>query len=153
MISFIIPPGHVWQHFPGSNKPGSVFYAQSPAEVLTAAATSFPQIFKDAKPHSTDGRKRLSFISAHDIGLCNVVAISRLTAEELESMTQEERDGATVRTVHTARTFPTREFQIILSNDNTVITMFPGPMAPPLPKNGEQCPFWESHVFVKPLTL
>ncbi len=149
MFSFIIPPGHAWNHFSNSSKLGSMFFAQNPAEVLTTAATTYPHIFKEAKLDPIDGRKRLSFVFEYEIGLCNVVALTDLTLEERESITEEERDGIVVRTVHSIRTFPTRECQIILSSDNVVITMFPGPMAPPLPKKGEHSVFWESHVFVK----
>ena len=144
MLSFIIPPGHAWNHFSSSSKLGSMFFAQSPAEILTTAATTYPHIFKEAKLDPIDGRKRLSFVFDHEIGLCNVVALTDLTPEE--------RDGIVVRIVHTTRTFPTRECQIILSSDNVVITMFPGPMAPPLPRKGNHSDFWEGHVFIKALS-
>lgn len=149
MLSFIIPQGHTMRHFPGSDDVGSVFYAKSPAELLTYAASVFPHVFKTAVPDSKDGRKRLSFVSDKEVGLCNVVALTNLTPEEIESITEEERDGSIVKTVITNRTFPTREFQIILGDKNTVITMFPGPMAPPLPQNGERSEFWDNHVFIK----
>lgn len=149
MISFIIPKWHTMRHFPGSNDVGSVFYAKSPTELLTYAASVFPEVFKTAFPDPNDGRKRLSFVSDKEVGLCNVVALSDLTSEEIESITEEERDGSIVKTVITNRTFPTREFQIILGDKNTVITMFPGPMAPPLPQNGERSEFWDNHVFIK----
>ena len=138
MLSFIIPQGHTMRHFPGSEDVGSVFYAKSPVELLRYAAFTFPQ-----------GRKRLSFVLDKEVGLCNVVALSDLTLEEIESITEEERDGSIVKTVITNRTFHTREFQIILGDKNTVITMFPGPMAPPLPQNGERSEFWDNHVFIK----
>ena len=149
MLSFIIPPGHAWNHFSSSSKLGSMFFAQSPAEILTTAATTYPHIFKEAKLDPIDGRKRLSFVFDHEIGLCNVVALTDLTPEERDSIIEEERDGIVVRIVHTTRTFPTRECQIILSSDNVVITMFPGPMAPPLPRKGNHSDFWEGHVFIK----
>lgn len=149
MLSFIIPQDHLMRHFSGSGDVGSVFFAQSPQEVLAYAATSFPQVFIDATPDPKDGRKRLSFVADKNIGLCNVVQISDLTIEETKEITEEERDGHSVKTVRTKRTFPTREFHIILEEDNTVVTMFPGPMAPPLPQNGEESVFWNNHVFIK----
>lgn len=149
MISFIIPQGHLMRHFSGSGDVGSVFFAQSPQEVLAYAATSFPQVFKEATPDPNDGRKRLSFIADRNVGLCNVVPLSDLTIEEAKDIIEEERDGYPVKTVRTKRSFPTREFHIILGEDNTVITMFPGPMAPPLPQNGEESVFWNNHVFIK----
>lgn len=152
MLSFVIPPGHVWNHFSNNRKLGSMFFIPSPTELLTIAATTYPQIFKDAKPDPIDGRKRLSFVFEYDIGLCNVVPMNDLTPKEFESISEEQRDGIVVRTVYTTRTFPTREFQIILSSDNTVITMFPGPLAPPLPKEGEYSDFWDRHVFIKSLS-
>ena len=148
MIKFIIPKGHIMRHFPGSGEPGSVFFAKSPADLLTAAAHEFPDVFKDAVPDPADGRKRLSFVSEKAIGLCNVVALSDLTAEEAASMTEEDRDGCLARVVKTKRAFPTREFQVILGEDNTVITLFPGPLAPPLPKRGDHSEFWDNHVFI-----
>lgn len=149
MIAFVIPPDHVWQHFSDSDKLGSHFFAKSPSELLTVAATEFSHLFRDAKPDPVDGRMRLSFHFDYEIGLCNVVALSELTSEELATIAEEERDGVMVKTVRSSRTFPTREFQLILSSDNTVITMFPGPMAPPLPKSGESSDFWDNHVFIK----
>ena len=148
MTSFIIPKWHTMRHFPGSNDVGSVFYAKSPVELLTYAAIEFTQVFKTAIPDPSDGRKRLSFVSDKEVGLCNVVALSDLTPEETESITEEERDGCMVKVVKTNRSFPTREFQIILGENNTIITMFPGPMAPPLPHNGEKSEFWDNHVFI-----
>lgn len=149
MISFIIPKGHIVRHFAGSNDVGSVFYAKSPVELLTYAASTFPHVFKTAIPDPNDGRKRLSFVSDKEVGLCNVVAITDLTTEEIESIVEEERDGYIIKTVSTNRVFPTREFQIVLGDKNTVITMFPGPMAPPLPQPGDVSIFWENHVFIK----
>jgi hypothetical protein len=151
MISFIIPKGHIYRHFPGECADGSVFYAETPAQVLTYAASAFPDVFKNAVPDAKDGRKRLSFIAEKEIGLCNVVAIDELTPDEAARMNFEKRDGILVKTVQTARTFPTKEFQVILDARNTVITIFPGPMAPPLPRNGEHSEFWDNHVFIRPI--
>lgn len=153
MITFIIPQGHAYRHFQGSGETGSLFYAETPAQVLTYAASAFPEVFKNAIPDSRDGKKRLSFVADHDIGLCNVVAQEDLTQEEAANISIEDRDGIPVKTAITSRKFPTREFQIILDADNTVITMFPGPMAPPLPKKGEKSEYWDKHLFVKPATL
>ena len=149
MLSFIIPPDHVWRHFSGSDTSGSIFYAKTPSEFLTYAATEFPDVFRQAHTDPLDGRKRLSFKAGHDIGLCNVIAFDDLTSDEAKLITEEERDGTIVKVFYTDKQFPTREFQIILGSDNTVITMFPGPMAPPLPKNGEFSAFWDSHIFIK----
>lgn len=148
MLSFTIPSDHVWRHFPDSKQSGSVFYAKSPAEVLTAVATTFPETFKHTQPDA-DGRKRLSFTLDYEIGLCNIVALEELTPQEKTSITEEERDGVMVKVVYTSRKFPTRELQIILSNDNVLITMFPGPIAPPLPNIGEHSEFWDNHIFIK----
>ena len=137
------------RHFSGSDDVGSVFYAKTPQELLTYAAYVFPHIFKEANPDPIDGRKRLSFIADMEIGLCNVVSLSDLTPEEMGTIKEENRDGVTVKSVFTNRVFPTHEFQIILGEKNTVITMFPGPMAPPLPKDGEGSEFWDKHVFVR----
>lgn len=139
------------RHFPGSDDIGSVFFARTPEELLTYAANAFPETFKTAVPDPEDNRKRLSFVADKEIGLCNVVHISELTTKEAESITNDDRDGFQVKTVHTDRKFSTREFQIILDENNTVITMFPGPMAPPIPKAGGKSEFWDNHAFIKQL--
>jgi hypothetical protein len=149
MISFHIPEGHTLNHFPGSGVTGSIFYMDTPAQVLTYAVYTFAQKFKEAIPDANDGRKRLSFIAETEIGESNVVPIKDLTLEEIEAITIEDRNGTLVKTTITTRRFPTREFHIILDSDNTVVTMFPGPMAPPLPKNNKSSDFWNTHVFVK----
>lgn len=149
MISFIIPQEHIIRHFPGSQETGSVFYAKTPVELLTYAATTFPIAFKESIPDKKDGRKRLSFVSENEVGLCNVVHISSLTDEEKASLVYENRNGYMSKVIFTERTFPTKEFHIILDENNTVITMFPGPMAPPFPKEGEESDFWDNHAFVR----
>lgn len=136
------------RHFPGSNSTGSVFYAKTPAEFLTSAVAQFPEVFRNAQPDPKDGRKRLSFTAEENIGLCNVVNINALTPEESDTITEQDRDGSMVKVAISNRTFPTREFQIILDEMNTVITMFPGPLAPNLPKKGEHSEFWDNHVFI-----
>ena len=149
MISFILPSNHIMRHFPmRDGNIGSLFYVRTPVELLTFAATQYPQIFYDAM-FDVDGRKRLSFMAEQDIGVCNIVPLNKLSQEEIDSLTLEERDGYMVKVFRTHQLFPTKEFHIILGENNTVITMFPGPMAPPLPQNEEISDFWESHAFIK----
>lgn len=150
MISFIIPLDHIIRHFPGSDDIGSVFFAKTPMEVLTKAATRFPQVFKEAKTDA-DKRIRLSFSFDEEVGVCNVVDVAVLTPEEVLTIREDERDGCIVKTATSNRIFPTKEFQLILEADHTIVTMFPGPMAPPLPKKGEVSDFWDRHVFIKPI--
>lgn len=151
MISFIISSdnmAHIMRHFSESAELGSRFYVKSPQELLTLAATRFPEKFYESNPDS-DGKKRISITFDEEIGTCNVVSMDALTDQERESVIFEDRDGFMVKAVHTDRIFPTCECQIILGDDNTVITLFPGPLAPPFPQPGETSDYWDNHVFIR----
>lgn len=151
MISFIIPTegmGHIMRHFAESAELGSRFYIQSPQELLTLAAYRFPEEFHDVMPDA-DGKKRISISFDEEIGTCNVVSLDVLTEQERTDVFVEDRDGFQVKAVHTDRIFPTCECQIILGDDNTVITLFPGPLAPPFPQPGETSDYWDNHVFIR----
>ena len=152
MISFIIPTdgmAHIMRHFSDSAELGSRFSFQSPQQLLTLAASRFPQKFHNAVPDA-DGKKRISITFDKEIGTCNVVSLDALTEQERAAVFVEDRDGLQVKAVHTDRVFPTCECQIILGAGNTVITLFPGPLAPPLPKPGQSSEYWDNHVFIRP---
>lgn len=140
---------HLASHFL-QDLPGSKFYCESPEDLLEEAIRLFPKTFRDAKPDD-DGRIRISLTFPKEIGISNVVSIDELTDEEKERIEIVDRNGKMVRSVKTDRIIPTRECQIILSQDWQLITMFPGEMAPPLPDSPDiHDEYWDNHVFIEP---
>lgn len=138
---------HLDTHFL-QNTPGSKFYAKSPDDFLDDAFQLFPEAFYNAMPDA-DGRFRISLTFPYEIGVSNVVSKSELTDEELDRIEIVERQGKRVRSVRTNRIIPTKECQIVLSNDWHLITMFPGEIAPPLPDSPDNhSEYWDNHVFV-----
>lgn len=139
---------HLATHFQ-QNLPGSKFYSESPQDLLEEAMRLFPNTFREAKPDN-DGRIRISLTFPKVIGNSNVVSIDELTDEEKERIEIIDRNGKMVRSVKTERTIPTRECQIILSEDWHLITMFPGEMAPPLPDSPDiHDEYWDNHLFIE----
>ena len=139
---------HLAIHFQ-QDLPGSKFYSESPEDLLEEAMRLFPETFRDAKPDD-DGRIRISLTFPREIGVSNVVSIDELTNEEKERIEIIDRNGKMVRSVKTDRIIPTRECQIILSEDWHLITMFPGEMAPPLPDSPDiHDEYWDNHVFLE----
>ena len=140
---------HLVSHFQ-QDLPGSKFYSESPEDLLEEALRLFPETFREAKPN-TDGRIRISLTFPREIGVSNVVSIDELTDEEKERIEIIDRNGTIVRSVKTGRVIPTRECQIILSEDWHLITMFPGELAPPLPDSPDiPDEYWDHHVFIEP---
>ncbi len=140
---------HLVSHFQ-QDLPGSKFYCESPEDMLEEALRLFPETFHEAKPDA-DGRIRISLTFPREIGVSNVVSIDELTDEEKERIEIIDRNGTIVRSVKTGRVIPTRECQIILSEDWHLITMFPGELAPPLPDSPDiPDEYWDHHVFIEP---
>lgn len=140
---------HLATHFQ-QDLPGSKFYAESPEGLLNMAQQLFPETFSNAKPDA-DGRIRISLTFPREIGVSNVVSMDLLTDEEKDRIEIVDRQGCKVRSVKTNREIPTKECQIILSNDWHLITMFPGEMAPPLPPSPDiHDEYWDNHVFIEP---
>ena len=140
---------HLDSHFQ-QDLPGSKFYSESPEYLLDEAMRLFPKTFREAKPDD-DGRIRISLTFPREIGISNVVSVDKLTDEEKEQVEIIDRNGKMVRSVKTDRVIPTRECQIILSDDWHLITMFPGEMAPPLPDSPDiHDEYWDNHVFIEP---
>lgn len=139
---------HLFLHF-RQDEPGSKFFSSSPEELLDKAMSLFPKKFQKAKPDA-DGRIRISLTFPETIGVCNVVSVDDLTPEEKNRIEIVDRQGKKVRSVKTDRIIPTKECQIILSDDWELITMFPGEMAPPLPASPDiQDEYWDYHVFIE----
>ena len=140
---------HLVSHFQ-QDLPGSKFYSESPEDLLEEALRLFPETFHEAKPDA-DGRIRISLTFPREIGVSNVVSIDELTDEEKERIEIIDRNGTIVQSVKTGRVIPTRECQIILSEDWHLITMFPGELAPPLPDSPDiPDEYWDHHVFIEP---
>lgn len=152
MITICISPEvheHLATHF-RQDLLGSKFYSESPDDLLEEAMRLFPESFCEAKPDD-DGRIRISLTFPREIGISNVVSVDKLTDEEKEQVEIIDRNGKMVRSVKTDRVIPTRECQIILSDDWHLITMFPGEMAPPLPDSPDiHDEYWDNHVFIEP---
>lgn len=152
MINIIITPSvseHIKNHF-GKELVGSKFYYNSPEELLGDSMKLFPNEFSGAKLDN-DGRYRISLKFPKEIGISNVVSIDELTDEEKDRIEIVDRQGRKVRSVKTERIIPTKECQIILSEDWHLITMFPGEMAPPLPPSPDiHDDYWDNHVFIEP---
>lgn len=141
---------HLATHFL-QDVPGSKFYARSPEELLYNAMVLFPEKFREALL-GTDGRYRISLTFPEEIGVSNVVSVDELTDEEKDRIEIVDRQGCKVRLVKTDRIIPTKECQIILSEDWHLITMFPGELAPPLPASPDiHDVYWDNHVFIEPI--
>lgn len=139
---------HLATHFQ-HDLPGSKFFADTPEALLEMAQQLFPETFENAKPDA-DGRYRISLTFPEEIGVSNVVSIKELTEEERSRIVIIDRQGRKVRSVKTDRVIPTRECQIILSEDWHLITMFPGEMAPPLPLSTDiHDDYWDKHIFIE----
>ena len=138
---------HLMRHFTDS-LPGSKFAVESPERLLQMVVDCFPEAVRSATV--SDGCKIVSVRFPFDIGICNVVPLSELTKEELATLRTEERGEATVRCAESNRRFPTDDCQLILDENNQVITAYPGELAPPLPMSPEiHDPYWDEHVFIK----
>ena len=142
---------HLATHFL-QDLPGSKFFFDSPDDLLNMAQLLFPKDFSNAKPDA-DGRYRISLTFPEEIGVSNVVSVDELTDEEKDKIEIVDRQGRKVRSVKTKRIIPTKECQIILSEDWHLITMFPGEMAPPLPDSPDiHDDYWDNHVFIEPIS-
>ncbi len=136
------------------NRPGSkfhAFFAQSPMQVLDRLKMECPDRLSDMPEPDASGKVRLSFDLGYEIGTDGVIAMDALAEEELSTMREEERNGCMIRKVSVSRIVPTNECQVILGKEEdeySIITVFPGVMAPPLPRNGEPDLFWDSHCFI-----
>lgn len=144
-----------WQIDAQLNKPGSKFhasFAQSPMQVVEKLENECPDVLNDLPEPDVAGRVRLSFELGYETGTDGVVALSSLTPEELSAVREEERNGCIIRKVRLSRTLPTNECQLVLQKEDqgySIITLFPGVMAPPLPRNGASDPFWDNHCFIE----
>ena len=151
MIQFTITEEvrkHIERHLSECGVVGSRVYSHSPFELLSEAAFAYPDSFKNAVLCG-DGRYRISIRFQKEIGKCSVVALTSLAEDELGTLQHEKRDGSDILTVKLNREIGTDECQMIFTKDWYLITMFPGPLAPSLPRNGEFSEFWSTHAFMR----
>lgn len=140
---------HIMIHFDPEN-PGSKFEQQDPGTLLQHLLDTQPDAFLQSVPDA-DGRKRVRIVFPEVIGTCNVVPTEILTAEEQASIHRVQRGNKVVKVAASHRMFPTRECQLVLTTDNTLITVYPGEAAPPLPDTPDiSDPYWDHHVFIEP---
>lgn len=134
--------------------PGSKFhesFAKSPQEVLMQLQRTFPERFENIQ-FEEDGRARLSFRLETPVGIANIIDIAELTIEEYGTLRQEERNGYFIRTIETQRKIYTCDCQLILAVSDSgceFCSTFPGELAPPLQRNGESSPYWDTHIFIR----
>lgn len=144
-------------------KPGSKFlpdFGKSPQEIVQKMLSLFPDKFLDATPEQ-DNKVRLSFCLNSPTGTNSLVCEDSLSPTERSGILTIERNGCIVRTINISREILTNECQIILALDNSdciqnsgskkysLVTLFPGELAPPLPKVGEEPhPFWKNHLLI-----
>lgn len=135
--------------------PGSKFsssFAKSPQELVMILQDKFPSLFSSMKP-DIDGRIRLSFKIGFPIGTTSIIPYTDLTDQEKETIKTEQRNDCIVKTVKVNRIIQTDECQLILipQDENYYFcTAFPGELAPPLPRQGENGNvFWETHLFIR----
>lgn len=144
---------HVLDNHFNENALGSKFKKSFTIDsLLDEAQKLFSASFKHASTDPHDGDKiKLSLVFPYEIGYCNVVHINELDEEERNSLSIVQRGKGQAKTIKSRRKFPTKECQIILSQDWHLITMFPGEMAPPLPDSPDiHDEYWDNHVFVEP---
>jgi len=141
---------HLQRHF-NSAMPGSKFIGDSPEQLLQVIVDNYPRIIRNTSINENKC-KVVSITFPYDIGSCNVVSINDLTADELLTLKEVQRDATLVRCVSCARIIPTRECQLILDEKNNIITAYPGEMAPPLPDSPDiHDEYWDNHVFIEPV--
>ena len=95
------------------------------------------------------------------IGFSNVISIEEITEDDKQNMEQKERDGIKVNVLKTNNTVNTWQANLVIERNSipTVLTLYPGEPAPPLPDQryltGDELErskkFWESHLFLESL--
>lgn len=138
---------HLRRHFDGA-LPGSKFCFATPDELLQLAVDRFPSVIAGATPDA-DGIKVVSLCFEGVIGTSNVVPVDLLTDDERATLRTVPRGETLARCASSQRVFPTCECQLIMDNDNNLITAYPGEAAPPLPPTPDiSDPYWDHHVFI-----
>lgn len=140
---------HLQRHF-NAEMPGSKFLFDSPDCLIQAVVDDFPNSIRNA-PFNEYGCKVVSVTFPFDIGNCNVISLDDVTEDELSTLQIIQRGERKARCIKSNRIIPTKECQLILDEDNNLITAYPGELAPPLPDSPDiHDEYWDNHVFIEP---
>lgn len=138
---------HLLRHF-NIEMPGSKFYFDSPDSLLQTIVDDYPESIRKAS-FNEYGSKVASITFPNDIGNCNVVPLEDLTEDELSTLQIIQRGETKIRCVTSHRIIPTKDCQLILDENNNVITVYPGELAPPLPDTPYiHDRYWDNHAFL-----
>ena len=141
---------HLQRHF-NAEMPGSKFLFDSPDCLIQAVVDDFPNSIRNAT-FNEYGCKVVSVTFPFDIGNCNVISLDDVTEDELSTLQIIQRGETMARCIKSNRIIPTKECQLILDEDNNLITAYPGELAPPLPDSPDiHNEFWDNHVFIEPI--
>lgn len=140
---------HLQRHF-NSDMSGSKFIFDSPNTLLQIIVDEYPDTIRKAS-FNEYSCKVVSITFPFDIGYCNVISLDDVTADELSTLHIIQRGETKARCINSQRKIPTKECQLILDEDNNVITAYPGELAPPLPESPDiHDEYWDNHVFIEP---
>jgi len=141
---------HVLRHF-NSEIVGSKFMFECPELLLQTIVDDFPDAIRNSS-FNEYGSKTVSIVFPFNIGNCNIISLDKVTDDELSTLRVVKRGETKVRCIHSQRTIPTKECQLILDEHNNVITIYPGELAPPLPASPDiHDEYWDNHVFIEPI--
>lgn len=142
---------HLQRHF-DTEMPGSKFNIRPPERLLQAIVDHFPDTIRRATINES-GCKIVSIVFPFNIGYSNVVLLDDLTEDELSTLRVIQRGETKARCISSQRIIPTKECQLILDEHNSVITIYPGELAPPLPASPDiHDEYWDNHVFIEPIS-
>lgn len=140
---------HLQRHF-NAEMPGSKFLFDSPDSMLQTVVDDYPNSIRNA-PLNEYGCKVVSVTFPFDIGNGNVVSLDDVTEDELSTLQIIQRGETKARCIKSNRIIPTKECQLVLDEDNNLITAYPGELAPPLPDSPDiHDEYWDNHVFIEP---
>lgn len=140
---------HIQRHF-AAGIVGSKFIFDSPDALFQTIVDHYSQLVNDAVINEY-GCKTVSITFPFVVGYSNVVSLDELNEEERSTMRFVLRGESTVRCVFSPRVFPTHDCQLILDDNNHIVTVYPGELAPPLPDSPDiHDEYWDNHVFIEP---
>ena len=130
--------------------PGSKFTLDAPDCLFQTIVDQYPDLIRKAVINKYGG-KIVSITFPFEIGNCNVISLDDVTEEELSTLQIVQRGENKVRCITSQRIIPTKECQLVLDEDNNIITAYPGELAPPLPASPDiHDDYWDNHVFIEP---
>lgn len=134
-------------------RPGSKFLPDFALGVAEAVRRVLDRSGRGAEnvPVDADGRRRISAVFGHAVGTVSILHEGELTGMQRSRVAEIRRGGALVRCVPPSGSpILTCEAHLVVdASDNSLVTVFPGPDAPPLPTGGWMSdPFWREWFFV-----